>query len=132
MAGWNDKIIAEFREHGGRVQGFGSSLVLLHHLGARTGVERVTPVMAIREGDGWLIAASKAGAPEHPAWFGNLLAHPDIDIETPDGVVAVHATRLTGEERDAAWSRFTETSPTFAEYQERTDRLIPVLRLDPR
>jgi deazaflavin-dependent oxidoreductase (nitroreductase family) len=130
MSDWNQHIIDEFRANGGTVEHFGDSLVLLHHIGARTGVERIAPVVAIRDGaDAWLVAASKAGAPENPAWFHNLLAHPDIDIETPDGVVSVHVTRLEGEERDAAWARFTAASPGFAAYEEKTDRVIPVLML---
>ena len=127
---WNTRIIDEFRRTGGTVERFGDALVLLHHIGARSGIERVTPVMAIRpDDDTWLIAASKAGAPENPAWFHNLLAHPAVTIETPAGDVAVHATRLTGRERDAAWSRFTAVSPGFRAYEERTDRVIPVLAL---
>ena len=126
----NQRIIDQFRANGGTVGNFGDNLVLLHHIGARSGVERVTPVMAIRDGeDTWLVAASKAGAPENPAWFHNLLAHPDVDIETPDGVVPVHVTRLHGEERDTAWARFTAASPGFAAYEQKTDRVIPVLAL---
>jgi len=134
MAGWNDEIIAEFRRTGGSVEsrGFGRRLVLLHHRGAKSGTERVTPVMAIRtDDDTWLIAASKAGAPENPHWFHNLLAHPDIEIETPDdGVVAVHADRLEGAERDEGWRRFTALpGGGFASYETKTSRTIPVLRL---
>ena len=95
---WNQEIIDEFRAHGGNVssRGFGKSLVLLHHIGARSGVERVCPVMGIRtDPDTWLVAASKAGAPENPAWYHNLLAHPDVVIETPDdGTVPVRARSL--------------------------------------
>lgn len=130
MSDWNQQIIEQFRANGGTVDRFGDNLVLLHHIGARSGVERLTPVMAIREdADTWLIAASKAGAPDNPAWFHNLLAHPDVDIETPEGVVPVHATRLEGEERDAAWARFTTASPGFKAYEEKTERVIPVLAL---
>ena len=132
MSDFNERIIAEFRASGGTVEaaGFGRSLVLVHHLGARSGIERVSPVMAIPTGAGWLIAASKGGAPENPAWFGNLLAHPDVVIETPDdGEVAVHAVALEGAERDAAWARFLERSPAFGQYEQRTSRTIPVVEL---
>ncbi len=133
MADFTQQVIDEFRANGGDVTiaGFGRSLVLLHHTGAKSGVERVTPVMALpaHDGDGWLIAASKAGAPDNPAWYHNLLAHPDITIETPDGEVAVHADDLTGAERDAAWARFTAASEGFRQYEERTSRRIPVLAL---
>lgn len=130
---WNQEIIDEFRAHGGNVssRGFGKSLVLLHHIGARSGVERVCPVMGIRtDPDTWLVAASKAGAPENPAWYHNLLAHPDVVIETPDdGTVPVRAHSLTGTERENAWARFLARSPGFGRYEERTSRTIPVLAL---
>lgn len=130
---WNQQIIDEFRANGGDVssRGFGRSLVLLHNIGAKSGVERVSPVMAIRDDpDTWLIAASKAGAHENPAWYHNLLAYPDVTIETPeDGIVDVHADRLTGAARDAAWARFIARSPGFHQYEQRTSRTIPVLAL---
>jgi len=129
---FNDAIIAEFRANGGTVARFGRSLVLMHHVGAKSGVERVAPAMSIRDGASWLVAASKAGADDHPAWYHNLLAHPEIDIETPDdGTVRVRVTELEGAERDAAWARFTSASPGFRAYEERTSRVIPVLRLAP-
>ena len=133
MADWNQKIIDEFRANGGTVQtmGFGRSLVLLHHVGARTGAERVTPLAAVRPADGeWFLAASKGGAPTNPAWFHNLVAHPDVSIEDPDeGAVAVRADVLQGDERDSAWARFEAMSDGFAQYQRGTDRVIPVVRL---
>lgn len=133
MADWNDTIIEEFRANGGTVTtaGFGRSLVLVHHTGARSGEERVAPLMGLHPSDDvWLIAASAAGAPKHPAWFFNLVAHPDTEIETPDdGTVAVHARVLEGEERDAGWARFTSASEGFKEYEKKTSRVIPVLEL---
>jgi deazaflavin-dependent oxidoreductase (nitroreductase family) len=130
---WNDPIIAEFRANDGTVssRGFGRSLVLLHHIGAKSGVERVTPVMQIPTDDGgWLIAASKAGADDHPAWYHNLLAHPDIVVELPgEGEVPVHVDELKGAEGDAAWEKFTARSPGFQAYEARTTRTIPVLKL---
>jgi len=131
--GWNDQIIAEFRANRGDVssRGFGRNLVLVHHIGAKSGTERIIPVMAIRtDDDTWMIAASKAGAPENPSWYYNLLAHPDVRIETPDdGTVPVHAEELKGPDRDEAWSRFTAKSPGFREYEKKTTRTIPVLAL---
>lgn len=136
MSDWNANIIEEFRANGGTVQtmGFGRGLVLLHHTGARTGTERVSPVAAIRDGDDtWLVAASKAGAPDNPDWFHNLRAHPDVSIETPDdGTVEVHASVLEGEERDAAWARFTAMSEGFRSYEQKTTRVIPVVALTRR
>ncbi|WP_028049170.1 nitroreductase/quinone reductase family protein [Cellulomonas sp. URHD0024] len=134
MSDWNQQIIDEFRTNGGFVQtnGFGKGLVLLHHRGARSGTERISPVAAIRidDEDAWLVAASKGGAPQNPGWYHNLLAHPDVEIETPDdGTVPVHATELVGSERDAGWARFLDRSAGFRSYEQRTTRTIPVLRL---
>jgi deazaflavin-dependent oxidoreductase (nitroreductase family) len=130
-ADFNQQIIAEFRANDGNVSsnGFGRNLVLLHHKGAKSGIERVTPLMAIRTQGAWWIAASKAGAPANPDWYHNLLAHPDITIEEPgEGTVNVHVTELVGAARDAAWATFV-AMPAFKSYEEKTERVIPVLEL---
>lgn len=81
----------------------------------------------------WLLAASAAGAPKHPAWFHNLVAHPDLAIESPDdGTVDVRARVIIGDERDAGWARFTTASAGFREYEKRTTRIIPVVELTRR
>lgn len=127
---FNDEVIAEFRANGGEVARFGDSLILMHHLGAKTGTERISPVMGQPTEKGWLVAASKGGSDENPAWYHNLLAHPEITIETPqDPAVAVTAVELTGAERDAAWALFTAVSPGFLAYEQRTSRIIPVIEL---
>lgn len=131
---WNAKVIAEFREKGGEVTeaaAFGRSLVLVHHLGARTGTERVTPLVHVRDDeDTWLVAASKAGAPDNPDWYHNLRAHPEVSIETGDeGVVEVRVEELAGADRDAGYERFKQLSDGFREYEEKTSRTIPVLAL---
>jgi deazaflavin-dependent oxidoreductase (nitroreductase family) len=129
---FNDAVIAEFRATGGRVEsaGFGDGLVLLHTTGRRSGNERVTPVMAIPDGDGWLVTASAAGAPKDPAWAHNLRAHPTTTVETGRETVPVTATELDGQDHSAAWKRFTDLSDAFARYQERaTTRRLPVFRL---
>lgn len=130
-AGYNQPIIDEFRANNGTVTHFGRGLVLVHHIGAKSGEERVTPVASWRVApDAWLISASKAGADDNPAWYHNLLAHPDVTIETPDdGDVEVHVTDLKAGDHDAAWQEFTAHYPRFLEYQQQTDRLIPMLRL---
>lgn len=130
---WNQPIIDEFRETGGSVdsRGFGRNLVLLHHVGARTGIERVVPTLALRQDrDSWLITASAGGAPQNPGWYFNLVAHPRVVIETPDdGTVNVIARELGGEARDRAWKMFTSASAGFAYYETRTTRTIPVFLL---
>jgi len=133
VSDWNQQIIDEFRTNGGTVatMGFGRNLVLMHHVGAKTGTERVSPLAGLKvDDDTWLIAASKGGAPDNPAWFSNLKAHPDVVIETPDdGTVAVRAEVLEPAERDAAWARFTAASDGFKDYEKKTTRVIPVIAL---
>jgi len=83
--------------------------------------------------DTWLVAASKAGAPDNPAWFHNLQAHPDVSIEVPgEGTVAVRARVLEGAERDSGWAQFTAAAPGFKEYETKTTRVIPVVALHRR
>ncbi|HEY8318357.1 MAG TPA: nitroreductase/quinone reductase family protein [Amnibacterium sp.] len=131
---WNDQVIAEFRANNGTVQRFGRDLVLIHHIGAKSGEQRIAPARAVRDGaDAWLVAASKAGAPDNPAWYHNLVAHPDVQIETPDdGMVPVRAEVLQGGERDEAWERFKEAAPGFRDYEQKTTRTIPVVRFHRR
>jgi deazaflavin-dependent oxidoreductase (nitroreductase family) len=131
MTHYNATVIAEFRANGGNVPHFGSSLVLVHSIGARSGEPRINPVLGIGQPDGsWLIAASKAGAPSNPAWYFNLMAHPDASVETPEGTFPVHATELDGDEHTEAWAQFTTRSPGFADYQVTAgDRRIPVIKL---
>lgn len=133
MSDFNERIIAEFRENDGVVDNFGSHLVLLHTIGARSGEGRISPVLGIEDGDAWLVIASAGGQPRHPAWYFNLLARPDVSIETPAGVVEVRASTLDDGEYDAAWARFVARSPAFEQYRQRAgDRTMPIVRLTPR
>ena len=131
MSDFNERIIAEFRANGGRVEtaGFGDRLIILHSIGARSGAKRESPLMGLPTEGGWLVAASKGGAPDEPAWAHNLRAHPEVEVETGEGVVTATAEELPGAERDAAWRQFVEASPGFAEYERRTTRRIAVFRL---
>lgn len=133
MSDFNQTIIEEFRANDGTVTSapFGRTLVLVHHQGAKSGAARINPVVHVRQdADTWLIAASKAGAPDNPAWYHNLLAHPETVIETPDdGVVEVRVEELVDGSRDEAWEKFKAASPGFQAYEERTSRTIPVLAL---
>jgi deazaflavin-dependent oxidoreductase (nitroreductase family) len=129
---WNAQIIEEFRANDGKVGGpfEGSPMVLIHHRGAKTGIERVTPLMCQVEGDRIFIFASKAGAPDNPDWYHNLRANPDIAIEFgSDQNVPARAVELAGVERDRVWERQKRDWPQFAEYEQKTDRTIPVLEL---
>lgn len=139
MTDFNAQIIEQFRTGTDeRVGPFPRSrLVLLHTVGARSGAERVTPLMSFPDGvGGRYIVASKAGAPEHPAWFHNILAAPIVAIEVAgaSGVetVEMDAAVLDTAERDRVYAAIAAESPAFAEYAERTVRRIPVVRLSPR
>ena len=131
---YNQRIIAEFREHGGRPPSWTgtSPLLLVHHRGAKTGEVRVNPVAYLEDGGRYVIFASKAGAPSHPAWYHNLKAHPETTIDVGEQTLEVTVEEATGEERDRLFETQVERSPQFGEYREETDRTIPVLVLRPR
>jgi deazaflavin-dependent oxidoreductase (nitroreductase family) len=117
----------------GKVMGRMNALVLTT-VGRKSGVERSTPVgyFPDKEG-GWLIVASAAGAAKNPAWYCNIAAHPDkVKIEVAGRTIPVTAEQLHGPERDAAWQQITTAAPRFAQYQQKTDRQLPVIRLVPQ
>jgi deazaflavin-dependent oxidoreductase (nitroreductase family) len=128
---WNARIIAEFREHQGRVGGQfeGAPLLLLTTTGARTGTPRVAPMMYLAEGERLFVFASKAGAPNNPDWFHNLVAHPDVGVELGSDTFAATAVVVEGEERERIYAEQASRFPGFAEYQAKTDRVIPVVEL---
>lgn len=134
MSDWNDNIIGEFRANEGVVEGVfeGKPILLLHHKGARTGTERVNPLMYQRVGDAYAIFASKAGADTNPDWFHNLKAHPKVTIEVGTDKVDVRARVAEGDEHESIWDRQKRDFPQFAEYEEKTSRdRIPVIVLEP-
>ncbi len=132
-ADFNAKVIDEFRANEGRVGGMFASMpiLLLHHTGARSGTERVNPLAYNRDGERYVIIASKGGAPKHPAWYHNLTAHPDATIEVGTQTLRVRATEATSEERERLYRAQAELMPQFAEYAEKTTRTIPVVVLTP-
>ena len=127
----NRAIIDEFRANGGRVGGNfeGAPLLLLHSTGARSGQERVNPMMYLRDGDRFVVFASKAGAPTNPDWYHNLVANPDATVEVGEETFPVHATVLIGPERDRLFAKQAQLYPGFKEYESRTTRTIPVVAL---
>jgi deazaflavin-dependent oxidoreductase (nitroreductase family) len=134
MNDFNNDVINEFRANDGIVGGGfeGASMVLVHHTGAQSGTERVTPLVYRPEGDGWVVFASKAGAPDNPDWYHNLKAHPATTIEVGSERVDVTATEVTGADRDRIWEAQKVEAPQFAEYEAGTDRIIPVILLERR
>lgn len=131
---WNAHTIAEFRRNHGKVGGpfEGAPLLLLHHIGAHSGKSRVNPVMYLKDGDRYLVFASKGGADTNPDWYYNLKAHPDIQIEVGDETIDVSVEEIVGPERDRLYSRQASLYPSFARYQRQTRRTIPVIALTPK
>jgi len=134
MNDFNNDIINEFRANAGKLGGGfeGANMVLVHHTGARTGTERVAPLAYRAEGDGWVIFASKAGAPDNPDWFHNLKANPATSVEIGAETIDVTAIEVTGAERDRIFDLQKAEVPQFAEYEANTDRIIPVILLERR
>lgn len=134
MADFNTQVIEEFRANDGQVGGPFShlELLLLHHTGAKSGQERVAPLAYLEDNGRYVIFASKAGAPTNPAWYHNLLAHPETTIELGKDTIHVTATEATGAERDRLYSAQAERVPQFADYVEKAgERVIPVIVLTP-
>jgi deazaflavin-dependent oxidoreductase (nitroreductase family) len=130
---WNSKIIEEFRANGGKVGGNfeGAPLLLLHTTGARSGRERVNPVMYQKVGDGYAVFASKGGAPVNPDWYHNLLANPRVRAEIGTDTVELTARVADGHTRDRIWTAQKSAYPGFADYEQKTTRQIPVVILEP-
>lgn len=134
---FNTRVIREFHENDGRVGPpfEGAPMILVHHTGAKSGTERVTPLVYFPDGDRYLIVASAAGAPSNPAWFHNVMAHPQLTVEvaTAQGArtLQVAAEEVTGAERDAVWAKIVEAMPGFGDYEKKTIglRTIPVVAL---
>jgi deazaflavin-dependent oxidoreductase (nitroreductase family) len=134
MTDWNEKIIAEFRANEGRVGGNfeGAPLLLLHSTGARSGQERVNPMMYQAVGDDFAVFASKAGADTNPDWYHNLVAHPEASIEVGTETLEVTARVLDVDEREPVWQTQKSRYPGFADYETKTSRVIPVVLLERR
>jgi len=133
---FNQKTIAEFHaKQGLGVAMWGDHVLLMTAKGATSGDAITTPLVYGREGDDYMIVASKGGAPKHPTWFGNIKANPEVEVE----VAGVHGTEKfkararvvdNRPERDRRYEAMTKIWPAFADYQTRTDRLIPVIVLE--
>jgi deazaflavin-dependent oxidoreductase (nitroreductase family) len=132
MPDFNQQIIDEFHANGGQVGGMfeHATLLLLHHRGAKTGTERVSPLGYLPLGDTFAIFATKGGAPTNPAWYHNLVANPSTSIEVGTETIPVRARVAEGEERERIWTTQKERVPQMAEYEQKTTRRIPVIVLE--
>ena len=111
---------------------FAPPMLLLDHVGARSGRRRTSPLAYVRNGDAYVVIASKGGHPRHPGWFHNLRAHPDTTIQVGRTRIAVRARVATPVERARLWPRAVEAWGPYESYQRRTRRVIPLVILEPR
>ena len=139
MTDWDPRaftkaLIADLRANGGRATSgpmAGRPLLVLTTTGAKSGEPREVVVTYTRDGDAYVLAGSKGGAPTDPAWFTNLVANPDVKMEADGRTVEARAKVAEGADRDRLWDRHVEARPEFAEYPSKTSRVIPMIRLTP-
>lgn len=129
----NRDVIQEFRANNGKVGGVFAHqpLLILHHVGAKTGIERLSPLATLVEGGRIYIFASKGGSDTHPDWYRNILANSQVTVELGAEVFTATATVITGEERDEVYAKQAALHPQFEDYQRNAKRLIPVVELVP-
>src|SRR3989440_13086914 len=134
MSDWNAGVIQEFRKNRGKVgcNFDGAPILLINHTGARTRKTRINPVMYLKNCNRYLVFASKGGADTHPDWYHNLKAHPDVQIEVGNETIDVRAEEITGAERDRLYKKQASLYPQFAQYQQKTKRIIPVIAFTPK
>jgi deazaflavin-dependent oxidoreductase (nitroreductase family) len=132
MSDFNRQVVEEFRANGGKVGGnFGkSTLLLLTTTGAKTGQPRIAPLGYIKDGDRYVVLASNLGAPNHPDWYHNLVAHPDVTVEAGTERFAARATTAEGAERERLVAYLATAMPFLADHQARTTRQIPIVLLE--
>ncbi|HEY5477517.1 MAG TPA: nitroreductase family deazaflavin-dependent oxidoreductase [Tepidiformaceae bacterium] len=128
---FNRQIIEEFRANGGETFGpfKGRNLLLLTTTGAKSGESRTTPLVYSRDGNRVIIIASLGGAPKHPSWYLNLVAHPDVTVELGTEKFKARASVVEGAERDRLYAQQAAEMPAFNDYQQKTKRRIPVVAL---
>lgn len=128
----NKTAMNRIRRTGGKFMGMNA--LVLTTVGAKSGIKRSNPVGYFPGPDNtWLIVASAAGGPKNPAWYYNIAAHPDqVQIEVAGSTIPVTAEQLHGPERDEAWRQIATAAPRFTQYQDKTDRELPIIRLTPR
>ncbi len=128
---WNKAIIEEFRANGGKVGGYfaGMPLALLHTVGAKSGRPRINPVACMKDGNRYVIIASKNGAPTNPDWYYNVVANPLVTVEYGTETFKARAAVATEPERTRLYQQMVAVAPGFAEYEQKTTRKIPVIIL---
>jgi proline iminopeptidase len=130
---YGEDHVRRYRETGGEVGHIwkeGSTILLLTTKGRKTGQPRTTPLIYAEDGDRYVVVASKGGAPEHPGWYENLARDPDVEVQVKDDVFRARARVAEGEERERLWRRANEVWRHYDEYQQKTEREIPVVVLE--
>ena len=130
---FNENLIADLRANGGKATSgpfVGRPVLILTNVGARTGEVRETPLAYSRDGERFVVIASKGGAPTHPAWFHNLVANPEVKVEVLGEEFKARARVAEGAEHDQLYAAQAAEMPTFAEYQKKTERKIPAIVLE--
>jgi deazaflavin-dependent oxidoreductase (nitroreductase family) len=132
MSDWNQKVIEEFRANNGRVAAFARQpILLLTHTGAKSGKQRTNPLAYFRDGDRYVVVASKGGAPANPDWYYNLIANPRAVIEVGNEQLEVVAEQAEPVERERIFAMINDLNPTFKEYEKKAGRIIPLMILSP-
>ena len=131
---FGDEHVRKYEETAGKVghDWNGTSCLVLRTVGRKSGKARKFPLIYGRDGDDYIIVASKGGAPDHPGWYLNLLAHPDVEIQVWDKVIPVTARTGSAADKQRVWSIMTAQWPAYDDYQKGTRRDIPVVLLRPR
>ena len=131
---FGDDHVRRYEATGGKVghEWNGTTCLVLHTQGRKSGETRKFPLIYGRDGDAYVVVASKGGAPEHPGWYLNLLAHPDVTIQVKDALIPVTARVGTARDKARVWPVMTAQWPDYDAYQQKTPREIPVVLLEPR
>jgi proline iminopeptidase len=130
---FGEEHVRRYRETGGEVGHIwreGSTILLLTTTGRKTGEKRTAPLIYVRDGDRYVIVASKGGAPEHPGWYQNIEKTPEVELQVKDEVFRAHARTAKGEERERLWRKANEVWPQYDAYAKKTNREIPVIVLE--
>jgi deazaflavin-dependent oxidoreductase (nitroreductase family) len=133
-AGFNEGLMADLRAHGGKATSgpfVGRPVLIVTSVGARSGQRRETPLVYSRDRDGYVIVASKGGAPTNPSWYHNLVANPAVTVEVLGQAFPATARVTEGDERQRLFRAHADQNPSFYEYEKRTTRVLPVIVLDP-
>lgn len=131
MSDFNQQIIEEFRANDGKVGGYfaNNTLLLLHTIGAKSGKERVNPLVTFEDGDRLVVVASKGGAPSHPDWYYNIVANPIVSVEYGTNKFQARASVASEPERTQLYEKMESKMASFSEYKEQAGRVIPVVTL---